>query len=180
MKEAWPALPREGALLMLERRAGEARWRAANHPDCPGALADVLTRAMAAQPGDRPASPEAFRLQLLEAAGCAPASPERVGNVVLGLAPELVRAALTELKAQPEFLPSSWANGGLAVLEDSLLESLVSVDRLPLSRASAPPRPLSRVNLAPPGPAVAPRVNLVAPQRARPSWCQSLWPFRRT
>ena len=160
-------------------RDADAQWQAENHPECSAALAGVLTRAMARLPADRPASLEALRVELREAARCVPAPPDRVANVVLGVDPEFVRAVLADLRAQPEFLPASWRSGGLEVLEDSLLESLVSIDRLPLSRAPPPPKPLSRVNLAPQQRAVAPRVNL-APQGVRTPWWQTIWPFRRT
>jgi hypothetical protein len=172
----------------------EPRWRASHHPHCPPALGQVLRRAMARRPADRPESLEVLQRLLLEAAGCAPASSQRIANVVLGVDPESVRRTLATLRAQLEFLPPSWRDGGIDVLEDQLLETLVPFEQLPVTRApvaaesSSSPRvnlagagPVSppRVNLATatPGPTAQPRVNL-APVR-RP-WWQAIWPFGRS
>jgi hypothetical protein len=168
----------------------DPRWRVTHHPQGTAALGQVLGRAMARRPGDRPESLEALRQMLLEAAGCAPASPERIANVVLGVDPDSVRATLAALRAQPEFLPLSWSQGGIDVLEDQLLEGLVPFDQLPFTRAPAPPEiPAPRVNLATPGPVSPPRVNLatitpnatvrVSLAPARRPWWQAIWPFGR-
>lgn len=168
-----------------------ARWRWTHHPECPAALGQVLAGAMARRPAERPESIDALRLLLLDAAECAPASLERIAHVVLGVDPHSVRATLASLRAQPEFLPQSWREGGIDVLEDQLLEALVPFEQLPMSRAPVPVESSSpRVNLAGAGPVSPPRVNLVAAAPgtssprvnlapARRPWWQSLWPFGR-
>jgi hypothetical protein len=166
------------------------RWRVTHHPQGTPALGQVLGRALARRPAERPESLDALRQQLLQAAGCAPASPERIANVVLGVDPDSVRATLAGLRTQPDFLPPSWRDGGIDVLEDQLLEALVPFEQLPVSRAPAPVEPSAprvnlagaapvgppRVNLASGTPSVSPRVNL-AP--ARRPWWQAIWPFGR-
>jgi hypothetical protein len=102
-----------------------------------------------------------------------------VASVVLSADVEFVRTVLGKLKAQPEFLPESLRGGGIAVLEDSFLESLFPIDQLPVSRATAPPPRGARVNLAPQRRPAPPRVNL-APAPARQSWWQGIWPFNRS
>lgn len=155
---------------------GDARWRPTHHPHCPAALGQVLGSALARGPGERPATLDALRALLLEAAGCAPASSQRIANVVLGVDPAAVRRTLSALRAQPEFLPTSWREGGLDVLEDQLLETLGPFEELPVSRAPARVSPAPRVNLGSPQPA-PPRVNLAPGRR---SWWQAIWPFGRS
>jgi serine/threonine protein kinase len=148
---------------------GEARWEPNDHPACTPAIAAVLSAAMDSDPAGRPASPRMLLEKLIAAARIEPASAARVGDVVLGAAPERWRVHLGPLKDDPALLPVVWRNGGLAVLEDQLLETMTPLDRLEKSRA--PERVL------PPPRQRTPRLNL-APT-TRPSWWQGLWPFKR-
>ncbi len=138
------------------------RWRPSSHPDCSERLGAVLTRAMSLAREDRPQSLSDFRAQLSAAAACAPASFERVAAVVLGVDPESLRRTLNELRAQPSFLPRSWRDGGLDVLEDELLAAILPLEHLPHNRGLLPtPTPAAR------------------PSPARKAWWQALWPFGR-
>lgn len=112
--------------------SGEARWRPARHPDCPPGLGRLLAGAMARRPIDRPMSLEALRRKLVEEAGVAPASPERIAQVLLGVDLAATGRMLAALRDQPEFLPESWRDGGLEVIQDQLLETLTPIDQLPL------------------------------------------------
>lgn len=148
---------------------GGALWRPADHEGCSDALAAVLSSALARERDARPASPEALAQRLIEGAGCQPASLERAANVVLAVDFERARQTFATLRAAPEFMPHSWRNGGLDVLEDQLLEALVPLEQLPANRGVAP---MAASTFRPP------RFNLAPP--ARRSLWQALWPFRRS
>lgn len=143
----------------------DARWTPSHHPGCPPTLAAVLNRALQSEPAQRPATLDELRGALNAAAGCEPASLERVANVVLGVDRDHLHRMLALLRGQPELLPPSWRDGGIDVIEDQLLESLVPVEALPVNAGLAPSRPRVRA---------PPRVNL-APKRRR--WWQGMWPF---
>jgi hypothetical protein len=49
----------------------------------------------------------------------------------LSVAFPLVQLQLRALERAPDWLPEVWRAGGLEVLEDELLESLVPLDRFP-------------------------------------------------
>lgn len=144
------------------------------HPHVPPALAEVLTRAVRFD-GARYPSLAALRVALAAAWPEPAASPQRVFDVVAGLTWKTLQPQLQALRREP-LLPVFWdgvwpasrtPEEGLAVLEDQLLERLVSPESLPargeLPLPEPPPAPAPtpdftpRVNLAP-----APRPGLVA------------------
>ena len=131
---------------------GRQSWHPARHPDCTDALAEVLRRALNSDPLRRWQSIAEFRQALKEAAAVERAPPQRVSGCVFGVTAELVRWRFVELQRERDFLPASWASGGLQVIEDRLLEQLVPPSQLPkLNAAAVPFRPggSSRINLAP-------------------------------
>ena len=150
---------------------GHAKWNWRLHPQCPAPLAQVLDRAIERDPKQRWQSLEALRLAIHDAVKLTPADSRRLAGVVFGANPTRLRECVARLEAHSEFLPPSWARGGLQVMEDQLLEQLVPLDELPvLGRVAASQVEASpRINLASGRRALgsAPRVNL-AP--AAPWW----------
>jgi hypothetical protein len=119
--------------LRRETPSTETQWDPTLHPGCSAALAQVLSGALQVDPMSRPESPRALLAEFLAAAGCAPASLERVAIMMVGAAPDQWKSALTYLRRNPEFLPTAWRDGGLSVLEDQLLEVMIPSDQLELS-----------------------------------------------
>ena len=113
---------------------GELHWDPTENPACPAALAAVLRRALLPEPERRWPDLDAFREALQGAAGVAPAPLEEVALVALSVDFPRVQAGLRALAAEPAWLPAAWRAGGLRVLEDSLLESLVPLEQLPPRR----------------------------------------------
>jgi hypothetical protein len=110
---------------------GELSWDTGAHPQCSRALAQVLRQALHPKPEARFSSLPAFRGALRDAAGVGPAPAAEVAAVVLGVDFPEVQERLRALAQTPDWLPFAWRDGGLGVLEDALLESLVPLDRLP-------------------------------------------------
>ncbi len=101
-------------------------WTPRRHPEVDEPLAAVLTRALALHPEARFATLEGFA-QALDAALPPPAS---FIDAIVGLCAPAFRLA-REALSEPRVLPFSWRAGGLAVMEDRLLERAVPIAALP-------------------------------------------------
>jgi hypothetical protein len=109
----------------------EARWSHAVHPGCPLLVQAVLRRALHRALEDRWPDLPAFEAALLEAAGVPPASLEATAAAALALTADQWSGELRELAADPSALPETWREGGLAVLEDELLEVMPPLATFP-------------------------------------------------
>ncbi len=124
---------------------GRSTWTPERHPEMTPELVAVLGRAIAKEPAERFASPSAF-LEALEAQlpGAVAVMP-----VVAGVCEPGYRSIVAALVRAPEFVPRSWAQGGLRVMEDRLLEHAIPVESLP--RPTCPPAPPAPPLLGLPG-----------------------------
>jgi serine/threonine protein kinase len=115
---------------------GAPTWAAEANPGVPRALREVLRRALQPRPGDRWSTLAELQRAVLGAVDLEPATTERAATVCLSVAFPLVQLQLRALERAPDWLPEVWRGGGLEVLEDELLESLVPLDRFPARRGS--------------------------------------------
>jgi hypothetical protein len=120
-------------------------WSPERHPQATPGLVAVLTRAIAKEPGERFSTPLEF-LAALE-----PHLPAEVAFMpaIAGLCEPGYRSIVAALLRAPEFLPRPWAQGGLRVMEDRLLEHATPVESLP--RPTCPPAPPAAPLLGLPG-----------------------------
>jgi hypothetical protein len=147
---------------------GTVPWSPERHPECSSALAQVLRRAVSLAPGDRHPDVRTLLDDLERVAGPV-ADDARVSSVWLGATLERAKQSLAELERDPDCLPEGWRDGGLAVLQDQLLERATPVHTLPAAVAmAAPVAPRAAASARPP------RLNL-AP--ARPTGWRRFWPF---
>lgn len=116
---------------MRQLALGQSRWSAELHPEAPMALEQTLRRALLPDVGRRWPLLAEFREALLKYAGVTPAPMERAAAVWLGVDIPQWRAQLAEVAQSPEWLPRRWRQGGLQVLEDTLLEIIPTPERLP-------------------------------------------------
>lgn len=107
------------------------KWGTPRHPDLNPELEKVMRQATLREVNERPQSLPEFLAALKDTAGLQPASERRMIDVLLGISPEM-QTCLEKL--EPEWLPASWREGGLQVMQDRLLERLVPVTANPLAR----------------------------------------------
>lgn len=104
---------------------GPFAWSRRANPGCTVELADVIDHAHAREPYDRFQSIRELLEAVRSSARTAPAPLERVRAVLTGACAAELTTLFEFLSYEPT-LPQSWKQGGLDVMQDRLLQQLIS------------------------------------------------------